>query len=199
MPQKDPILETVRTVANAAEGDSVELGHLIDRLDRRGFGPVLMLLGALVMLPTGGIPGLPAVVGLLLLLFSAQMLIGLRAPWMPGWLRRRTIPSDKVHAAADKARPWAKWLGRIVKPRLRFLATGRVAAGIMALLIAFGAALMIAIGFIPFAPALLGLVVVLYGIALTARDGVVALIATVVMAPATWMAFSRVIGPWLAA
>jgi len=130
-----------------------------------------MVLGALVALPTGAIPGLPALVGVVLILFAAQILIGRRVPWMPRRLARVRISRRLLDYSLARARPAAVRLGRIARPRLSFLATNPLALRTVALAMLATALIMIPVGFIPFLPLALGVNIVLFGIGLTAHDG----------------------------
>ena len=147
------------------------LGELAGRLEDRGFGPILMMLGALVALPTGAIPGMPALVGLVLVLFSVQILIGRRVPWMPRRLAEVSVSRRLLESSLARARPAAKRLGRIARPRLIFLATNKLAQRAIALAVLATALIMIPIGFIPFLPLALGVNVVFFGIGMTTHDG----------------------------
>lgn len=97
----DRILDIVDEVAR--DGD-VPLGALIANLGARGFGPLLILLSGIVMLPTGIIPGVPAVVGFALCIFATQLAFGQRVPWLPARLRRIVLDRGRVCAAVERAR-----------------------------------------------------------------------------------------------
>jgi hypothetical protein len=173
MEQEHQLDQVACEVEDAAEDGDVTLGELVDRLGARGFGPLYILLSALVLLPIGMIPMLPAAVGALIVLLSAQLLAGRNSPWLGGRLRRMTLDHDALDASVQKARPVIDWLERLVCPRAAFLAEGAVALKIAALAMVLLGILMIVIGFIPALPFLLGLPVLCFGIGMTARDGYV--------------------------
>ncbi len=187
MDERNALFETLETVVEAANDHEVTLGALNEAMHERGFGPILMLLSALVMLPTGIIPGIPALVGLVILAFAAQLLVGFDRPWIPRRLQAMSISGAKMRASIRSARPYVMKLSRVVRPRLSWLASGPIALRVMSLALASASVVMIVIGFIPFLPFMLGLVTLSFGIALTVRDGVFALVGYGAFAPALWL------------
>ncbi|MBS1304189.1 exopolysaccharide biosynthesis protein [Loktanella sp. SALINAS62] len=166
-----PLLDTLDAVRDEAHGSSVPLGQLLEHIQERGYGPLIAVLSAFVILPTGAIPGVPAVIGIVLVLLGGQMIMGWRRPWFPDWIENFDIDCDKLQTSVTKARPWAERLDFFVGPRMAGLATGTAALKGAALCIIFAGLLMIPLGFIPFLPASLGLSCLLLGVGITARDG----------------------------
>src|SRR5262245_28933137 len=61
----------------------VTLADIVDALDRRGFGPLLVMPALVTILPTGAIPGVPALSGGLICLIAVQIVMGRKHPWLP--------------------------------------------------------------------------------------------------------------------
>lgn len=171
MAKDNPVYQTLETVAETAGGETVTLGHLVAALGARGFGPLVVMLAALIILPTGAIPGVPALVGAALILLAAQLMIGWRIPWLPERLARKQLDREKLLHALEKARPVALRLGRVVHPRAKWLASGPVALRAAGSALILGGIILIPIGFIPFLPLLVGFPVLAIGLGLLARDG----------------------------
>ena len=171
----DAILETLETIRKDAEGDTVTFGKLLDDIQERGYGPLIMVLSAFVILPTGMIPGVPAFVGIALLLIAGQMFLGRAKPWFPQRLKNIDLDTDKIKTSVDKARPWAEKLGKLLSPRLTWATKGTLALQVAAGCIAMAAFMMVPLGFIPFLPMILGAACLLIGLGITSRDGAVAL------------------------
>ena len=174
MSTQDTTLEdTLDAMAKDAKGDTTSLGTILDDLERRGFGPFIAMLSAFVILPTGAIPGVPALIGLALILFAGQILFGRKKPWFPQRLRDIEISSEKIDSAVEKARPWAQKVSRMLRARLEWLATGPVATTLIAAATCVTAALLIPLGFIPLLPFVFGMNLLFFGLGLMARDGLV--------------------------
>ncbi|MFN2306631.1 MAG: exopolysaccharide biosynthesis protein, partial [Paracoccaceae bacterium] len=74
--KQNPLLDTIECVSDDAVGDTVKLGTMLDDVAERGYGPLVMFLSAFVILPTGMIPGVPAIIGLALLYVACPMVLG---------------------------------------------------------------------------------------------------------------------------
>jgi len=167
--------------------DEVSLGAIIDALGARGFGPLLVTLSAFLIMPVGMIPGMPGLVAIVLVLIGLQMLIGQKRLWAPEGLRRRLIKADLLRASVKRARPVAQWLRPVLMPRLCGLTdNGLLLTTAAAIFIATGAVIFV-IGFIPGLPFVLSIHVLLIGLGMTARDGIVTLLGFAAMAPALWL------------
>lgn len=187
----DPLDATLARVAREAQGETTTIGEILDGLQRRGFGPFIALLAVFVCTPIGAIPGLPAVVGAALILFAGQLLIGRRKPWFPERLRAFTVNTERLKSSISTMRPWAKWITRLLRPRLTWLADGVIPDTIIALAVLINAALMIIFGFIPLMPFFVGLPILLFGLGLTMRDGLVTGLGYLIMGAAIWFLLIR--------
>jgi hypothetical protein len=124
----------------------------------------------------GDIPGVPVLMGLLVILIAGQVLIGRDHFWLPGWLLRRSVSQNKIRKAVGWMRPVARFLDRWSKPRLTRLTRGAglVVAGAASLVIAAATPLM---EVVPFSANIAGIAITAYGLALIAADGLVAIFA----------------------
>ncbi|MGF1550816.1 MAG: exopolysaccharide biosynthesis protein [Sphingomonadaceae bacterium] len=169
-------------------GGKVTLGDIFDAFGDRSFGPVVALLSLLVILPPlGGVPGFPALVGLLIVLLAGQQLLGREQPWIPGRVRRIGFRRDKAVKARDNAVKVARRIDPLLAPRLQWAAgqTARLAAALCCILLSI---LFVPLELIPFAVALPASAVLFFGLGLAARDGLLMLIGfaiTVASAAAT--------------
>lgn len=159
-------------MADAAASGDCQFGDLVDRIGARGFGPLLIFCAAIVMLPTGAIPGIPAVVGGAMIVLGIQVLWGSSKPWLPKRLRRLALSDDKLNRAIAYGRPTARFLGAFVRPRADILANGMVARRVAGLAIVASGLVLIPLGFIPLVPFFVSIPAIIVGMAMTARDGV---------------------------
>ncbi|MGV8944122.1 exopolysaccharide biosynthesis protein [Thermomonas sp.] len=154
------------------EQQTLDFNALMQGLGRRAFGMLLLLatLPAFIPIPIGGVLSGPLVV-----LLAAQLLIGLRRPWLPGFIARR---GPKRHTLARFERivaPWLLRLERVVRPRLAGVLDHRVASAVTGLLLlVLGLLLSLPI---PFTNYPLGGMILLFALALLERDGALMLVA----------------------
>ncbi len=152
--------------------DQIKLGELLSGLGRRAFGMMLFIatLPAFIPIPIGG-----AISGPLVVLIGAQLLIGLRKPWLPKFIadrgphRHALIRFDKIIS------PWLRRLEHLIKPRLTGVLDHRAATvftGLLVLLLGLLLSLPI-----PFTNFLFGGLMLMFALALLERDGILMLIA----------------------
>ncbi len=151
---------------------TLDFNALLGGLGRRAFGMLLFVaaLPAFIPIPIGG-----ALSGPLVVLIAAQLLVGLRRPWLPGFIARR---GPKRQALARFERTVDPWLGRLehlVRPRLTVILDQRLATAFTgALLLLLGVLLSLPI---PLTNYVFGGIVLLFALALLERDGALMLVA----------------------
>ena len=149
----------------------VLLGELVEALVEHGYGPVILLAAAMLILPIGMIPGVPAFMGIVLLLTGVQMLRGKHSLWLPPRLYGITLPGPLLLRAIRRIVPFTLRIESRLRPRLSFLVDWRLSRWAMALILILTAILLIVIGAVPGLPFLLALHVLTFGLGLTTRDG----------------------------
>jgi len=180
------IVDILDALASDVSEGGMTLADLLNEFGSRSFGPLIALLGLLCLSPLGAIPGLPAVIGITLVLVCAQIVFGRSHIWLPRQLRERSFDQKDVCSAIDKTRPIVKRADRLIKTRWEQLftpASKRAAAGLCILL----AIALIPLELVPYAVALPALALTLIGLSFINHDGfllVAGLIVTVLSAGA---------------
>lgn len=163
------------TSAREEAGDKLPVGDLLERVGGRSTGVLLLIPGLLMVSPLSGIPGLPSAVAVAVVIVAAQMALGKDHFSLPGWVERRTIPGERFDKALRFLRPGARFIDRLLRPRLCALTSGVASRLIAALAILIGIA-MVPLDLVPFANTTAGLALSSLGLALVARDGVLLLL-----------------------
>jgi hypothetical protein len=169
------MLELVGTAAEGGEQVSVE--DIVEAMGSRSFGPMLLLAGLITLAPIiGDVPGMPTLMGTIVLLTTAQLLWGREHIWLPRWMLNRSVKSKKVHKALGWLERPAGYIDGLLRPRLALFVKG---AGIYAIALVSAAIALMTPGMevIPFSANLAGLVWAAFGLALIARDGLLAILA----------------------
>lgn len=170
------VLDRVEELANK-EGQ-VCLGHLVEALGGRSYGPFLLKPALIDISPIGGIPGLPTFLGLVIIIVAAQILFGRKHLWLPSFLARRSISAEKACKSTAKLRRLAGWLDRTFHGRMPKFTKGpfvRVAAVFCILL----ALTVPPLEILPFATTAPMAAIGAFGLALLVRDGLLMIIATI--------------------
>jgi hypothetical protein len=178
--------EMLDRIAEAADEEpkGVHARTIFELVGTRAYGPLLLLAGLIMMAPViGDIPGVPTVLGLFVILISVQLFLHRRHFWLPGWLLNRSVSQQKVRKTVEWSRRPARYMDRLLRPRLR-VCTGATAHYVIAavgIIIAVGTPVM---EFIPFTANLAGAALTAFGLAMVAHDGLFGLIAFVLSAMA---------------
>ena len=157
------------------EEDRVEVGHLIDALDHRGYGPALAVLPLIELTPIGGIPGFPTLLAFTLAIITLRLLMGYEHFWAPEWLRRRKLKSDRVIKSVEWLKPVSLRIDAKLHERLSRFAgpTARRAAFVVIL----GLLLTVPpLELFPFATSGPMIVISIFGLGLLYRDGLLMLL-----------------------
>lgn len=163
-------------IAEAVEDtERVTLGRILETVGRRSFGPMLLFAGLITLSPIGAIPSIPSLMALLVLIVAVQLMFRRRYFWLPGWMLRRTIARNKLQTMLNWSRKPARWIDRVLKARLTYF-TNEAGAWFMALICVVVAFSMPPMEFIPWSVTIAGVVLTLFGLALIAHDGLVALL-----------------------
>lgn len=175
-----------RSVSCEVDGEErVSFGDILATVGRRSYGPLILLIGLFALSPLTVVPGMTWFAATVTLLVAAQMLIGRRNPWLPNKALAITMPRRLLVKGVDKARPVAKAVDLLLKPRLTFL-TQPPLVNLVGALLVLAALVTYPLGFVPAGPFIPSLAVTLFGLGITARDGLLLTAATALVGLAGW-------------
>ncbi|QWV94336.1 exopolysaccharide biosynthesis protein [Geomonas oryzisoli] len=166
---------------SADDTGRVSLGKIVESVGNRSFGPLLLMVGIIAASPLSGMPGVPTATGVLILLIAAQLFFRRDHFWLPKWLLRRSLAQEKVHKAVRWLRPAARFIDRVLRPRMPALIRGG-SIYLISFACASIAVVMPVMELVPFSAHGAGLALTAFGLALISRDGLLALIAFTVTA-----------------
>ncbi|MFQ3787096.1 exopolysaccharide biosynthesis protein [Halomonas sp. A29] len=175
------LIELMRAIESIdTPSGRIRFDEVLDAIGRRAFGPLLLLAGLVTLMPVvSGIPGVPTLMALFTLLVCGQLLVGRRTFWLPGWLRNRTLPSDKVHKGLKWMYKPAKWIDRLLYSRITFM-TGKQGIRLTALACFVLALAMPPMELVPMAVNIAGVALTLFGLSIMARDGLLSILAFII-------------------
>lgn len=177
----EELLDRLGDAENASSDEQVSVEDLVEATGRRSFAPLLLVAGLLVASPLSGIPGLPTFTAALVALIAVQLLLRRRSFWLPEWLLRRKFSQSKLDKALRFLRPPARWIDKLLRPRLTALTKGPfvLVIGVFCGLLALT---MPPLEFVPFASSVVGTVLAIFGLALVSHDGLLVLLGAAICA-----------------
>ena len=189
-----PTAETTKSIsdvlidlADHAETDRLSIGKLIDTLEDRAFGLLLLIFALPCCLPF--LYGVPQVVALPMLFIAGQVAIGMHRPWLPEFLRKRTISAESFRDMAHRSKKYIGWFENISKPRGTWLLTGPTERLLGLFLFAFSASILVPL---PGTNTVPGIAVAIVSIGFMEKDGLLILGGTIL--GAIWVSLLATLG-----
>jgi hypothetical protein len=177
----DRVLDTLEERMEGRVSVSVET--VLAGLGRRAYGPVVLVIGLVMLSPVNWIPGAGIVLATVLTLFLAQSLVREGPPWIPRRLARANVDGARAFGALRRVRPWVDRLAVVTRPRLRAVTQPPWRTASVVAIIATALS-MYPLAIIPGGAGPPSLAITLFGLALTVEDGLLLLIALAVSASA---------------
>ncbi len=127
----------------AAQTGSLSMSALVERLQGRGIGALMVFFSLLLALPSGIMPGLNTLFALPLAALSAQRALGHDKVWLPRRLKTKEWSAAQTDSMVAKLQPWLLRLEKLLKPRFAAITTpaGARLTGLLALIMALFASI----------------------------------------------------------
>ena len=188
----DPLERILEAAIRSSDGDKATVGAILETIGTQSLGPIVLLAGLLTIIPViGMLPVVPFIIGLVVVLFSAQYIFGKRSIWVPGHIRKLSIDRSTLEKAQQKSAKWLRRLDALFTERLTFM-TGPTMQRITSLVILVLGLSMFPLGMVPGGVALPGWAFIFFGVGLTARDGLFLLIAYLLTSGAAYLLYRTV-------
>lgn len=170
------------------QSGEVSVERLLNAVGRRAYGPILLLLGALAISPLTVVPGVNWLLAVVTLVIGVQIVAGRAYPYVPRRFLDVSFSAGAMNKGLDVMLPFAERVDRFLKPRLMVL-TRPPFINLAALICVCAALVTFPLGLVPFGPVVPSLVILLFGLAITARDGFVLLVSAAGLAGSFWLAW----------
>jgi hypothetical protein len=175
-PPGNGIARLLRSFAHGDPDQVLVLDGLLHGLGRSAFGMFLFVSILPGFIPIPGFAG--AVSGPLVVLIGLQLVVGLRKPWVPGFVGRRGPRRSTMVRFCNRITPWMARLEHLVRPRLQVLTGNRLANAVTGLLlVALGVLLALPV---PMTNYIFAGALLLFALALMERDGTLLLVLWIV-------------------
>ncbi len=166
--------------------DKVQIADLLDSLNTRSHGPMLLFPSVIAISPLGMIPGMSIVTGTLVILIAAQMIFFSERPWVPKRIASFQFSRDNLKQNVQKWQKWIDWFERFIHQRMQFFTRGVMMYPVAIACIGL-ALLFYPLSLVPFGVVVPGLAIALFALGLTARDGLLVLSGFVTSATSVFL------------
>lgn len=182
------LTQVIEEMVDAGDGERVSGREILEAFGERAYGPMILVPSLLLVSPLSAIPGFSTAMGACIALIAVQLALGRAQPWLPAFIKTRSLPRDRLAKGAGLLLKVSKFVDAITRPRLCALTQG-VFRRLIALVCATVAAVIPLMEVVPMASSTAGAGIAAFGLALTARDGVLALVALVPVAGVLGLVF----------
>ncbi len=114
-------IDAIVGLKKVAGPDGALIGDIVDQLDERAFGLLILLFAIPCLVP--GLPG-AQVIAIPIFLLAMQMALGKQEVWLPKRALAARVKLAWIEMIADFADKRLRWTMKLSKPRYTFLASG---------------------------------------------------------------------------
>jgi len=171
IPADNPSLTSVLSaIRRAAREDSLSVGDVLSEIGDRSFATALLVPALILVSPVSGIPGTPTIGALIVILIVAQWIVGRDHLWLPGFIMRRRVGSDRMRRALAWFDRPAAFIDRNTYSRLTVLTSGPLSVVPLLTVLAIAATWPL-LEFLPFVTTIGAFAVSLFAFGLMTKDG----------------------------
>ena len=113
------LLQLIGTLLPNDDEQRVYVRDVLARIGDDSFAPAILVVALVLVSPISGIPGMPTIGGLIILLIAFQKVFRRQHLWLPDVLMRRSVPTSRMRQAHNFLRKPAAWVDRHTRSRLR--------------------------------------------------------------------------------
>ncbi len=169
-------------LAETLPGEMVTVGEIVDGLQHRAFGFLMLVLALPCCLPF--LYGVPQVVSVPMLFIAVQIALGRSKPWLPQAMRKRSFARATFLDMSRRAKRYLGWAEALSQPRFSFLTRGVFERLFGVLMVVFCCSIAVPL---PMTNTVPGFAVALMSIGFIERDGLMVIAGSVL--GTLWVSF----------
>lgn len=174
------ISQALDQLSDLSERETVRIGDIVEKLGVSSFASLMLVFTLVSASPASAIPGVTAMVGIIVAILVAQMIAGKKSVWLPQAILRRKIGGEKLRKGVEWLRPPVGFVERILRRRLTYV-LHRPFLYIPLVLILCIALFMPVMEIVPTSGSIASTVIAFFAASLLMRDGVLALLSMALM------------------
>ncbi|MEQ8293320.1 MAG: exopolysaccharide biosynthesis protein [Roseovarius sp.] len=180
-PRTHALSDLLDELEGTVEGESVRVEEVIDALGHSSFASLMLVFSLICTSPASAIPGVTALLALMVFILVAQMMVGRESLWLPGFITRRRLSSEKLCKGIKWLRKPVRFVERFLKPRFTWF-FHRPWIWVPLILVMALTLFMPFMEFVPTSGSIASAVIALFAASLLTRDGVLALLSLPLLA-----------------
>ncbi|MGJ3263092.1 MAG: exopolysaccharide biosynthesis protein [Salinarimonas sp.] len=104
-----------------AHDDSITIEEVVAHLGPKSFAALMLVFSLISTSPASAIPGITATVAVIVFILAVQMMLGRDCVWLPDFVTRRRMSTQKLCKGVAWMRPPVRFVERFLGARLTFL------------------------------------------------------------------------------
>jgi hypothetical protein len=113
--------DVLHQLESAVHDESIAVEDVIETLGHKSFAALMLVFSLIAVSPASAIPGVTAIVAVIVFMLVLQMIVGRDSVWLPGFVTRRRLPSAKLCTGIAWLRRPVGFVERFLRPRLTVL------------------------------------------------------------------------------
>ncbi|ESR27041.1 exopolysaccharide biosynthesis protein [Lutibaculum baratangense] len=106
---------------SSVHDESIRVEEVVEKLGHKSFAALMLVFSLISTSPASAIPGITAVVALIVFILVVQMIAGRKSVWLPRFITRRRMSTEKLCKGIGWLRKPVHFVERFLRPRLTFL------------------------------------------------------------------------------
>lgn len=147
---------------------------LVKAMGEQAYGLIIILFALPSALPISALPGVSFIFSLPIIFIAVHIIMARPSLWLPVVLARQRIEAEKLANIVHRTTLYLKRIELLLKPRWQFLSSPVMERIHGIILLGLGLLLMLPI---PFSNFVLALLIILFGLGLSEKDGLLLFIA----------------------
>ncbi|WP_420555769.1 exopolysaccharide biosynthesis protein [Roseovarius sp.] len=95
-PATHALSDVLDKLERSVSGEEISVEDVVDTLGHSSFAALMLAFSLVSTSPASAIPGITAVVAALVFILVAQMMVGRKSVWLPGFITRRKLSTGKL-------------------------------------------------------------------------------------------------------
>jgi len=167
--------EILEDIVKNTIADKISVSDLIRAMHSGGFGLIMTIFSLPIIIPLP--PPFPSILSTPMVLFSFQMMVGFKAPYLPKRFSNLSVSRKILAMMVEKSSPYIRKAESIVRPRLLILSSGLAIRIVGFFCFIFSASVLLPMPLSNFIP---GMGVLIASFGLLGRDGILILVGLVI-------------------
>ncbi|EMD84313.1 exopolysaccharide biosynthesis protein [Pacificimonas flava] len=113
--------EILEELEASVSGESIAVEDVVERMGESSFASLMLVFSLISTSPASAIPGITAIVAVIVFILTVQMIAGRDHVWLPPFVMRRRMARDKVCKGIAWIRKPVSWVEKFLRPRFTWL------------------------------------------------------------------------------